>query len=713
MSLNINYFDLRNNVWTPKEFEQQELKVEQGDKLKLIYEKNISPPTGKKPSYPAGVFAGIKYWTSGKAESDSLYAVSDAINKISQEIIQEEINHWQNIQNSSSTSKEKQLEVVKETFKHLENLKKNLENHDVVVKEFNERFIFKEKVVGCPNHQKVLAEVEEKLTQLDIVKMILEKSIVAQQQQKVREFNQQLDILASNLENGLKIDKELILRAYPQLIEIAQKLGIPPQHPSIHRLHYLLNSYYVANLIENIAQKRIPVPTSISVLLHQLGMDNMLSSQITEAGRQELIKKLESYIKPENPALLEIPSTDFVRKIQKDFLEIATTHLARTPSEKLILRPLIEQLYLFEIETQQTMQQAEQSIRKEIEDMVTTLPATGRKIEQQKQYLLDKWRSKHFPSLMPKLMEQFFKQIKLNQLPSPNDNDGLKNFQINVEKAFQRMKKQGSLENLKNQYNKAVALPFLDDMVKELAKTQQTWFEKNASARRFNFNQGQWGSQQIFGSGVCAAINYRWIRHLMQHPSQKVTSAEDLGYQEKKEKEFVQQMVKSPAYQKIAKEEEQEQITGISAKDRKNFATYALGFKLEGFSKPEDKYSIGSTIMKKDRVEYHLVETKHPSIDKLIDNLVQKHPEALISTLTNGIFDISIFKVGPNIDPAGHAIGMQIDPTRDIYRFWDVNSGFYQYSTLEEMKTAFKEYMDEFYGGEYNSFHAGQYSPIL
>lgn len=95
----------------------------------------------------------------------------------------------------------------------------------------------------------------------------------------------------------------------------------------------------------------------------------------------------------------------------------------------------------------------------------------------------------------------------------------------------------------------------------------------------------------------------------------------------------------------------------------------------------------------------------------MVDSLYKNHYPRPLGVDDEGIFDISIYHLGGNKSNKGHSLGMQIHPTQGLYRFWDVNSGFYEYNSLEELKANFEDYMVKFYKHtDYNSFTACQYT---
>jgi len=79
---------------------------------------------------------------------------------------------------------------------------------------------------------------------------------------------------------------------------------------------------------------------------------------------------------------------------------------------------------------------------------------------------------------------------------------------------------------------------------------------------------------------------------------------------------------------------------------------------------------------------------------------------------SHGIFSINIARMTSADSPGwGHAIGCQIDHQAGIYRFWDVNTGFYEYPSYEQFSTQFSSYLKSQYP-DYNWARAVQYTPL-
>lgn len=95
--------------------------------------------------------------------------------------------------------------------------------------------------------------------------------------------------------------------------------------------------------------------------------------------------------------------------------------------------------------------------------------------------------------------------------------------------------------------------------------------------------------------------------------------------------------------------------------------------------------SIVEKMQKQDKLETRFVFERPLPMKEMLDEM--------FSGRQNGVFTLGICST----TGGGHALGMQIDPSKNTFRFFDVNSGFYQFESLEEMKEIIPDYLQEIY----------------
>lgn len=545
-------------------------------------------------------------------------------------------------------------------------------------------------------NEKEQAEKKTRETSQTSPAKLIENKVQNQTKRKqapnLKEFNQQLDLLEQRLKTGeQKIDKKLILEGYTQFLESAKQLKIKSNHSSVQRLQKILNTAYVKQILDKMKKEPLSFQF-ISTFLEKLGF------QISPDFQTKQI----AYIAKWRSEKLEQDPLKLIKQMEHEFLDTFTTQL--TTSQKNNLQPVVEKLAQFERDAQKLMNKTQQEERKNTEELI--LAAKSSDFDQSQQ-ILEKWHQHSLPSVLPILMSHFLKKINIAQIRQELDKDkSLENLAKTFNSKINTILKPDKFVNF---YIKKASI-FIEELKEETQKAKLLWFERNKKAQRFHFDQTAWGEQQIFNEGVCTAINYRWICYLIKHPAQAIQSLQDLGYTKENEKQIIQELTQSQAYQKIGKANLEEEISGILPRDRKDQATYELENKL----RINPTAWISPSILKRDHLKVEEIGKSQSTIIALIENIVQNYRQTLLSYEGGGIFDIGIYQFDQanQTKQNGHSIGMQIDPARNIYRFWDVNSGFYQYETLNEMKREFQSYMQAFYEGKYNRFYAAQYTPI-
>lgn len=278
------------------------------------------------------------------------------------------------------------------------------------------------------------------------------------------------------------------------------------------------------------------------------------------------------------------------------------------------------------------------------------------------------------------------------------------------------------------------------------------WFDRNAQYQQFKFNQSAWGGDYILNTGACAAMNYRWIKELLKDPTKIITSQRDFDPDAVKVK---RDPTLPSLLENIRKTKIDKSLTVESARTDLRKREALTADEMEEFDetpsspllsrqdssigvKPEDrriqaqmkvdenrKFSISQQVLAKDHMQKEELigwDAHISTITPLIETLMKKREEeVLLLEKSAGAFEIFIARTKKNEQGEttwndGHVMGMQIDPTREIYRFWDVNSGFYSYPDLNTLKKEAETYMHDFYGKdeegvEYNDFRVWQYSP--
>lgn len=571
-----------------------------------------------------------------KTDPNSIYSLTKALDNLALA----EMKSFYQIKDLSE-------EKIQSSLTALKNIRTNLENHDQVIQAFNNSF--HTGFLSCPDHLKTIALITNLQTSL---------------------LNASFNSLQNLINNGLKVDRFEASEIYSRMEKLIQQLDPKGQKDHLKKLNTMLNKAYMSTIIDQVSDQRNPIPTSISLLFEALGLGGEDLSKIQEEKRPQLLDKLKQRL-ADDQQMNALNIFDLIDLVQQDLILVAVSEIPNMKEMGLI--PILNKLYQFETHVKSLQKNAEKKARELILEKVNRHESTALK-----KALTKKVQAFSFSPPASTLFLQLGNALAIKPKMSPKDiKEQLQKLDqlIDAEKA----KLPNETEFLNNIYPEIATWFSKIDLQK-----CYLWFENNLKATKFEFDQSQWGEQEVFGNGVCMAINYRWIKSLMADPNKNVKGPQD----------FQEQM--SEQAQQLYKSE-----TGISAKDRIAQATYALGRRY-GKGEEESNLGIGSTILKRDHLTHEDFVFEMGTIKKTIDMALQEQKKKGLST--GGIFDIGA--KGKNM---GHAMGMQINDKDHIYQFWDVNTGFYQYDSLEEMKNAFSQYLDDFYDGKFIMFRIGQY----
>ncbi|SCA64209.1 hypothetical protein SCG7086_CP_00030, partial [Chlamydiales bacterium SCGC AG-110-P3] len=207
----------------------------------------------------------------------------------------------------------------------------------------------------------------------------------------------------------------------------------------------------------------------------------------------------------------------------------------------------------------------------------------------------------------------------------------------------------------------------------------------------FEYEQGQFDSQDIFHEGVCAALAYRWLRYLLKYPSKKINSSSQVDL-----------------------DRELGQDYNVKPEDRVLQARYGMELEKGGHSTVESG-AVPKSVTQKHGLEYQslfategLPDTMAWLISELtntdiVEGEMSNHPESLAAA--GGLVSVGISGA-----EGGHAVLMQIDPSREMYRFLDPNYGMVRFRSKERMMEFMNTFMETAYPG-WAPYSAGVYQP--
>lgn len=635
-----NQFDLFYDKWSIDQFKQNKLKVLETPDLHLLFE----PQETINVTYLSAFTAGWKNWRGNNAD-DAIYKVSKAINDIALTHLTDRLTVKTQLEkcNSLAPTTEK-MKVIQIAIAELQTLSSNLENHETLVTEFNNKFYTN--LSFCSNHQAVMQLATSRLktfrdAQLNLT-AILEK-----------EISDNLLNIYKAVSNGSEVNKDFILQKYSQIQSMIDALPNEEMKKKYsQKLNMSLNSFYLIDLSHKLKGfgGGIKTPFFIETFLNDRGFDKNTINEKCENGRKVFQEYLKTVQDQQSESLSNISSPDLISMLENKILSLITQEFPELPSERL-----------------QTSLKAIWDCERYFQSLQKTV------VNEQRKKFNDDLNSQNISENRKKIIESKIQQCTLLDYSltvvnwsllflQPKD---LKGSETDFLKMIEDLN--DDIEYQKGYYSKE----YLSSAMEATFKESNNWFERNKSKTLFTFDQGQWTGGR---GGVCAAKNFRWIKMLIDKPDIVPKSYHDLENSSQNDIEEV----------------------GVSLRDRMDQSLYSL----ELFFSKNEILHIGESILKRDKMcaEYW---GKADSIEELI--------ERVNAGLTYNPYPRVILDIGAYGEESAHAMGMQIDHTRKLYRFWDVNTGFYSYESVENMKLEFQGYIRYLYENKFTSYQAYQY----
>lgn len=685
----LNTVDLINNSWSFKDFNNSSFQIEKDpqdlqEKIKVVYRRKEEVPSS------AGSLPPVVPLDS-QQEDRLLTQVTQAFDDIVRTEIEKETAE---IEGSDGATKKEKIEQQIQVLKRLIS---NLQSHDNYIREYNDNhYSF------CPTHDETLKLIEGRFNLLLSEK---KKEVTDQLTDRIK----QMETKCKNKEGLDEWHLYSLSFSFDHLLENLHS----PVEKELYRnkYHQLLNQAYVQTLTNQL--KRNELPFTIQIMLTNLDFNQT-------AIEAAINKTAEKFITHLNHFSREHSLLDFKFQMQGELLSMLGKDLGLNSGqlEKLnqFLILSVENEEKFSRSYDKALYRAKHALRESFEEGAANAI------------------NNYYPRPEFAFFPAALKYIKQTMDFPPKQ---FSSYLTKLEKSFSDYEE--TIQQQLDGYARRLAARFVTTTYKT---KRHLWEERNAAYRKFSFNQVSWGENAILGKGVCAAINYRWIRELLKDPSKKITSHKDLDSDASKairNKEFIalfekikQKIEQSPAIDfakaQLRKKEgltpdemdefevplqqpfltRQDSSIGVKPEDRRIQAQYKV--------EKQDKIgAIPKQILTKDHLlARRLIEEKPSTIKALIENVMAKDKEdSSLLERSSGIFGISIYRSGAR-ELRAHALGMQIDQQSGIYRFWDVNSGFYSYPNLETLKREAEAYIHDYYGKdeqgiEYNEFLAKQY----
>lgn len=494
-----------------------------------------------------------------------------------------------------------------------------------------------------------------------------------------------LEKLQRQISSGLQIDRSYIQSRDPSslLFECINELPQAKKEDCTAQYQAIINRAYIERLIQELDAGRLPECGPLEAFLHGLRYTPEQTGELVERMKRPLREALQEHItKAANTKPL-----DMVGLIQKAQLQIGSQCLqlgSRTQEE-------IEDILDLIADYEKTLESARQALSAQFEERIEAVLAkrvlSGPEKEARRKVL----KKRIWQPLTP-LLNRI-----TDLLTSEAQSFATLTYEQYLEVAVamgDRTVEPSPSTVVAQHINRRLERSLVEGLT---GAQPSRWIAEQGSHCRFRYSQDAWGEQAMSNEGVCAAINYRWARAQLAEVDKPIRQAEDLVFalspSDARKREIIPDATKGL----------------LSPEDR--FVQASMGIALER-RELSGNLDMPLRVKKKHKVQYRSIisrEESRPDIRSLIDAVLASGVDLEDSA---GIVLIASHGKHPDGTSWHHALGMRIDPRRDRYAFWDVNNGFFEYSSQEEMIRAFESYIDlDPNGLEFINFHAAQFIP--
>jgi len=722
---NTGVLDLANQVYKVEDLRQLKLTVKVGAaqaKTELIAYEKLSPAqvntksTSKFKNWVVSNVNGIKELITG--EQGTLRHVSKKMDEVADALVSKfdheiDMSLQPKLDEQSDDFFKDQISKISEVITKLNRVSENLYNHNQIIRDHNEHFIRKDRnLLACPKHNESLEKVNHKIVELillkrELLEIVSEKKsefvrlkqheIKAIQLEKGKEVDKSLDELESNIENGLEIDREYIFTASSAFEKKLHELSPEKAEACKLRFSKLVNNAYLAALRNKIINKTIELPQSIRTVLAVLGYSDSWISIKLPLAKQSLMDSL--LVKLNTFDLSKMSPIQLADQVLAEVFEFTGKLMGLNEEKEKNLSVLLKKLFEFESIWKSQEKQAVNISKEVLRETLTKNYGPGSPIENKpllNHYLAQ--LSAYQPSKgFSKVLEQILKDQNFQKSMLNGKTLEFKRAVLNHPLQFPQLLREldqllttqiASKEEDQMNYTLSIATEF-NSM---LGNDHDSWFIRNQKNQRFANKPDSLSDQRPLWTGNSDPINYRWIKAIMKNPSKLFKNASELSYKPVVRTEF-----------EVVEDEFE-----VSDENQKNEAQ-------------NEKQGMPNAILNKDHLQKEIIishkepKTTLTALIEEVDTQNLKNEDSFNLASSNGVIDVTIMTEEKNEKGEtvayknAHSIGIQIDRTSQLFRFWDIHSGLYTYSSLEELKAECELYVQSFYGSECNNFSATQY----
>jgi hypothetical protein len=485
------------------------------------------------------------------------------------------------------------------------------------------------------------------------------------------------------------IDRTFAQQHYDNIIKQFDIIPIKNRDEALHRLHAVLNKAYIVSLSEKLdANFRKVMPRTVKTLFKKVGLERYFEEFTARKLAGILSKQIAQFGLGDDIGTLTLP--ECIEVVHFKFLTFANGLLKDSRLSDQYIQGcihLLHNLHKISLEASAKWKAVASALTNEeiaerIQDYYAKVykdapPPNPSTMEQLVEYV--RVQLAHYP--LYRNLDKIIERTSIKDLTDPIFIDRLKADCMDEEKI------------------KLDCIEVINGACSKFSPNRNAWLERNKSNYDFTFDQSESGSDYVLEDGCCWAISFEWLKRLTQLGSAPVGSYKEFMPPPKPIKVSDNLDIK-PSLKRFTEEiEATMNESRITPHMRRMQAQGALERRLA--NKFQDV--VAERLGLHSQILFYKLNTKVENF--LTEWMDQLELNAHLGNVLKPLNNVVMFGGKGN---GAHAMILQIDPERNLYRFGDPNEGMLTFPTREIFIREMSEYMHIYYD-DFHTFYVTAY----
>lgn len=514
--------------------------------------------------------------------------------------------------------------------------------------------------------------------------------------EKKLDFENSMALLDARLTDGyLPCNASFILTNLPLYEERLQKLPLASQKELRERLYEIINRHFIDYASHALLDPEIDVPRSMKLFFRGLKVN--FSKTETEAGKQAFNDKIKGWMLKSGGEWSVMDPRALVRQFQEWMIDEALIR-GKIPDN---LKEEVKETLLLIRQTELAASRKTMALwETEKKSLLESLPESLKNDPIARRQIFEFDPNPDFGDLV----YDSFNGLKIDLMQSDPDQ-----FIQNLRECKEKFLEDSAGLDQAIQTNFEQKLDLLKHRVIASSFDLDKWLKKNHGRQLFAYSQSLDGEDFVFQRGICAGINFRWIFNLLERDLPNIVSFHDL---EELELHSASEIT-GKFHRGNFRQKHQEAGSATLLSDRVRQARMSVVSKLD-WKTSEEVDASGKIKLTAKKITYqealyegtkYTPDTIYSAEKKLLaadlfSSLIGREGNHPFLRKSKGIVQVDVYSIAGKDgvkQASAHALGLQIDENKQVFRFWDVNKGMWEFETLKDLESAFKEYVELVY----------------